>query len=658
VRLLRIAAWAVVGIAALLAVATAALWFDGGPIIAWAINHPVSASMGRQIRVAGPLTIRWGSPSRIVAETVSVANAPGAKTPTMFRAKRVAIEFYPSSLFSGPTQVSRLEIDDANLQLETSPQGVGNWKFTTAAPQHREHFPVLQHFVVRNSALEWRNGRTGARTMIDVTALDLDAPNATSPVKITGEGRFQQLPVRLSATVGPLQQLRNPAKAYPVAVWSRLGGMDLAIDGTVMKPLDFSGVDFRLSLQGATLKELADALSLPLPELPQFRGTAKLRGGEGDWRLDALSLALGKSDLEGGIAIDTNAKVPEVTANLTSSYIDLADFAGAVGATPAHAPAYQPKPSPSGRIIPDTPIAIHKLPGIDARIAFYGTRIRSTSGLPLQRVTLDLGLKNGVLTLKPLRFHVASGDLDLTMSFTPWIKAGAPRLDADLAISQVDLHQLFASPTYPAPLHETRGKVGGFVRIATTGVSLRQFLARMDGDAGIFMENGQFSLLLQKIAPIDVLESLGVLLTGDQPLPINCFVSHFNIKQGVATASTFVFDTAETNVVGAGNINFDSETLYLDLKPDNKHPTPLSLRTPIEVRGTFRKPSFGVNPTGILARLGAAVGLGIAFPPAAILPLIDTGLGPQNACSRAYAHAPQSPAGTPAPLSGGSTPPR
>ncbi|HUC67685.1 MAG TPA: AsmA family protein, partial [Stellaceae bacterium] len=134
-RLLRIAGWAVVGIAALLAVAAAALWFGGGPIIAWAINHPVSASIGRQIRVAGPLTIRWGSPTRVIAENVSVANAPWAKTPTMFRAKRIAVEFYPSSLLFGPTQVPLLEMDDANLVLATSPQGVGNWKFTTAAPK-------------------------------------------------------------------------------------------------------------------------------------------------------------------------------------------------------------------------------------------------------------------------------------------------------------------------------------------------------------------------------------------------------------------------------------------------------------------------------------------------------------------------------------------
>ncbi|MBV9522293.1 MAG: hypothetical protein JO010_05845, partial [Alphaproteobacteria bacterium] len=59
---------------------------------------------------------------------------------------------------------------------------------------------------------------------------------------------------------------------------------------------------------------------------------------------------------------------------------------------------------------------------------------------------------------------------------------------------------------------------------------------------------------------------------------------------------------------------------------------------------------------GLAARLGAAVGLGIAFPPAALLALMDTGLGEKNACSAAYAA--QAPPGQPAPKTGSSAPPQ
>ena len=638
-RVLRIVGWVVGAIILLIVAAGVAVWAAPGPIGRWAVAYPVSAMMGRQMRVAGPLSIHWGSPIRIVAEKVSLANASWGMAPQMFAAKRVVLVFYPWSLIRGPTRIVLVEADDASLLLETSKTGEKNWAFSNAAPKHRESFPVLQQLVLKQSQLTWHNGETDATTVIGADALSLDAPDPQGPVKIAGYGRFQKLAVRLSATVGPLAALRQSAKPYPLDIWADLGGMALTLDGTVAKPLDFSGLDLRLSLAGPSLDRLSEALSLPLPPLPEFRGTTKLRGGNGQWALQAFTMKLGKSDLEGGLDVNTNAKVPDITANLTSSYIDLADFTGAVGVKPKRSaePTPAQPPDTSGRVIPDLPIAVKKLPGINAKVSFYGTRIRSSGGLPLERVALGLALENGILTVKPLRFHVASGDLALDFTFTPWVQQGAPRLEADLQISNVDLHQLFAGTGTPAMVKETRGIIGGFARVSTSGVSLRQFLARMDGEAGIFMENGAFSNLLQKLAPIDVLESLGVLIAGDRPVPIQCLVSHFNIKQGVATASTFLFDTQATEIVASGNINFASETLYLNLDPINKGPTPLSLRTPIRVRGTFKQPAFSVNPVNIIARLGAAVGLGILFPPAALVPLIDTGLGPRNACARAYA---------------------
>jgi AsmA family protein len=53
--------------------------------------------------------------------------------------------------------------------------------------------------------------------------------------------------------------------------------------------------------------------------------------------------------------------------------------------------------------------------------------------------------------------------------------------------------------------------------------------------------------------------------------------------------------------------------------------SPLALRTPLHVRGSFANPVVSVEKSGIGARLGAAALLSFLNPLAALIPLIDIG---------------------------------
>jgi AsmA family protein len=657
VRALKIVGWIAAVVLLLAIIAGGALYFGGGRAVAWALEHPVSTMIGRRIHVGGPLAIRWGNPSRLVAEDVHVANASWGNEPDMFSARRIEIELYARTLLHGPTRIPLVSLDGAKLLLETSQDGRRNWDFgaKSTTPKKRGEFPDLRRFAVSHSTLVYRNGVTEARTELGIRQFDWRQSDPKGPVTIEADGTFQKAPIRIAGTAGPIAELRNPQQPYPIKFNGSLDGIKLATDGTIDRPLDFNGINLRLSLSGAKLHELADMLGVPLPQLPDFRSTAELTGGDGRYELKALTMRTGHSDLEGGIAIDTKPKVPRVEANLTSRYIDLADFKGLYGEKPQRSSTPAKPPDPGGRVIPNTPISVQKLPGIDAELNFDGTNIKSSGGLPLERVSLGVTIKDGALDLRRLRFRAAQGDVDLSFHFTPFTKSGPPHLTADIDVRHVDLHQLLGGPSMPDIVKKTAGIVGGFVKIDTTGVSMREFLERMNGDAGFFLENGRLSALLEQIAPINVLGALGVYVSGDRPVQIDCLVSRFDIKQGVATATTLLFDTKDDTVVGKGNANFADETLYLHLAPYNKSFTTVSLHTPVDVRGTFGKPDYHLEIGGLAARLGAAVGLGVLFPPAALLPLIDTGLGEKNACSKAYAA--QQPPGNPEPKTGSSTPP-
>jgi uncharacterized protein involved in outer membrane biogenesis len=176
------------------------------------------------------------------------------------------------------------------------------------------------------------------------------------------------------------------------------------------------------------------------------------------------------------------------------------------------------------------------------------------------------------------------------------------------------------------------------LRISGTGRSLREILARMNGESALVLQRGELAELVEQVADFAVLQGLGLMSKSNAPVPINCLVAGFDIRDGVATAKTAVLDTPDTLIVGKGNFNFDAETIYLDLTPYHKHARLFTLSAPVQVRGTFAKPALDIEKAGLAQQLGAALGLGVLIPGAgALLPFIDTGLGPQNACRRSLA---------------------
>jgi uncharacterized protein involved in outer membrane biogenesis len=642
---LTIIGGAVGGLLVVVLLAAGAAWFGGAAVVAWAVEHPVSAYLGRQIRIGGPLTLAWGAPTKVIAEDVHVANAPWSRDKEMFSANRLEIDVFAHTLLSGATRIPLVSFEGAKLLIEKGKDGQTNWNFglSSATLEQRHQMPDLRRVDVRDAELVYRNEVTGVETEVGIARLEVAQLRPESPVRIEASGTFQKAPFRLDGSVGPFAALRNGDHPYPIKLEGGLDQVQLALDGTVKEPLDFDGVDMLMSLTAAKLHEVAHMFDVPLPELPDVRGTAKLTGGNAHFALNALTLKAGDSDLEGEIDADFSGEVPVLAANLTSSYIDLADFKGLYGGMPEKSPAPE-KPANSakagGRVLPDAEIAASKLSGFNANVTFDGARIKSTGGVPLERIALGLRVKDGEILVNPLRFHVAQGDVDLNFHFTPFTRDTPPEMQIAIDVRHVDLHQLLGPPTGPPTQQKITGIVGGFVKIDTTGVSMRQFLAHMDGDAEIFMANGRDSQLLQHLTPTDALSALGLYVARDKPVSIICLVSRFAIKQGVATATTLMVDTDTDTIVGRGNMNFADEALLLELEPYSKHPSIVSPRAPVEIQGTFGKPTFHVEFGKLIQRVGEALGLGGLSPPAALVTLTDTGLGHDNACSKAYAAQP------------------
>lgn len=82
---------------------------------------------------------------------------------------------------------------------------------------------------------------------------------------------------------------------------------------------------------------------------------------------------------------------------------------------------------------------------------------------------------------------------------------------------------------------------------------------------------------------------------------------------------------ADATLWADGDLSLADEQIDLRVVSAPKDFTPVSLRTPIEVRGTLAKPAISVKPSPIVARGAAAVLLGLLNPLAAVVPFLDPG---------------------------------
>jgi uncharacterized protein involved in outer membrane biogenesis len=184
------------------------------------------------------------------------------------------------------------------------------------------------------------------------------------------------------------------------------------------------------------------------------------------------------------------------------------------------------------------------------------------------------------------------------------------------------------------------GTFGGRIELEGTGRSTAELLGAADGGAVIVMSGGKLSNLLLELVGIDIAEALGFVIGEDKPVAVRCAVADFKVTDGLLKTQTFVIDTTDTNVTGEGTINLKNEKMDLKLEAHPKDPSLLSARTPVTIGGSMADPKFGIDPKQAVARGAAAVVLGALLTPlAALLPMIELGLGEDSPCHKLITQA-------------------
>jgi len=264
------------------------------------------------------------------------------------------------------------------------------------------------------------------------------------------------------------------------------------------------------------------------------------------------------------------------------------------------------------------------LRSLDADVQFRASKVESKR-FPIDSLHAHVSLKAGVLKLQPLELGLAGGQLRGVVTLDA--RRDVIVAVADLRASGVELPRLF-----PRIKATSVGLIGGEATLEGRGNSVAQMLASADGEVAAVMGAGQVSNLLLELAGLDIAESLKFLLGKDRSVRLRCAYADFGVDEGVARARSLAFDTTDTVILGEGSISLRDEELDLVLRPRPKDVSPVSLRVPLEVRGTFKDPKLSPQPGRLVARAALAAALFAIAPPAALLALIETGPGKDVGC--------------------------
>ena len=532
-----------------------------------------------------------------------------------------------------PLRIAALRAATLDTNLERLADGRASWQFghaseTRSGPDDARPPASLPSFGLLNVG----NGRVTYRDALLATQLDVnfaldEGSDAAPAFRAQATGRYRTMPASGSLQTNgllPLMAQGTSAPPVPMRLEARVGRASMSFNGTATAALDLGGLRGRFEVQGPSLAAVGDPLHVTLPTTGPFRAQGLLTKEGRVWFVVPEQVSIGSSRLTGAFTYDARPRVPVLSGRLGGTRLLLADLGPAVGTRVPHSGA--PKPT-SGRLLPDRPFDLPSLRAMNANVlvAIDSMDLGSQVLAPLEPLRAHLVLDDGVLTLNDLDARTAQGRLSGMVQFDGRRNERA-LWRADLRWADVKLEQwIHAARSGDAPPYVT-GRLSGRVSVDGEGRSTAAILGSLHGSGRMQLTGGTISHLAVEAAGLDLAQGLGVLIKGDDALPVECTVAELTIDQGLLRPRALVLDTRDSTLWIDGSLSLATERMDLRLVATPKDFSPLTLRSPLRVSGTFADPNIALDNKGQLgAKLGAAALLGLVNPLAALIPFVDPG---------------------------------
>jgi len=615
----------------------------------------IKAAIGRDLQIRGDMDLSFSLSPALAVHDMTLSNASWGSRPDMLRVKEVTAKLRILPLFSGRMIIDRLVFIAPDILLETDDHGKGNWSFAgsqkqkipsktaVASPSRGKgsaFIPLIREVRLEKGVVRFRNGKTGKIQIISLKKLRGFAENVQSSTTITMEGTDHHHPFQVDASLGPLSTLFTSPAPFPVQMEARLLDSVLKIQGTLKNPLQGTGLDLRLSVEGPSLTSLARAAGLEIRSPGPFHLAAYLSDSNATYSLNDIQATLGKSHLAGNVSLQTGEKSPLVRVKITEL-----NWEGDAPISTPHGqdkkispPSARPVKKPKGkrdvqksgpkRIFSDTPLPTDSLRAVNFSLTLDRGRIL-VEGILLKDLRMEMALQGGRLTVSSLHANLAGGNLNGEIS----LDGTKPRLalKTRIDIEQIPVGALLRSMKLTDLVSSGNARIK--VRLQAGGGSVRELMAGLNGNISLVMGESTLNNKYLDFAATDLVKLFMPGGTKKEHTVINCFVCRFDIKEGLATNRGLLLDTGAITVRGKGRINLGHESIDLLLKPRTKKTSLVSLAMPLHIGGTLAEPTIRPDVSGVIKGVaGALLGVAVLGPAGLLEPVVAKGSRDRNPC--------------------------
>lgn len=652
--------------------------WQGWPFLRQPLATQLSHKLQREVSIGPDFRLHLLGRIDIKTDSFSVAapswQKPANGGPGFFAARDIHLVLPYRSVLGAirgdgeALNIRLLEAGHLEARLIREESGRANWVFgsglsasTEQAPAENSKgsaIPRFSRLIVKEGHLELQDA--ASHLQISARAQTTEGSAEEKPgLVVEAEGWFREKTFTAHASSPGLLPLVAPEQTrVPIALSAELktGGTTLSFDGHATDLLNFGGLIGDFSLSGPSLATAGDAVGATLPTTAAFSMEGRVHKKKSLWDITVSQFAVGTTRLKGKFHYDTAALRPRLAGELGGSKLALADLAPALGAPAADTVASKENPTssnartsasispkaPSHRLLPQRQFDIPSLQRMDADVDVKVERVSlgSLFAQDLQPLEGRLTLEKGELKLDRLLARTADGELRGQLLLDS--RQPVPLWAANLQWSGVKLEK-WLSPrnnfarkserivmkkppgTTQAPPFVS-GQLGGQLKLRGSGNSTAGMLSSLDGSVQTWVKNGSISQLVMEGTGLDAAQSLGLLVRGDRNVDLRCAAISLRADKGRLRSETGIVDSTDTLLLMSGDVSLANEKIDLTLRAKPHDASPLSLRAPLHITGSFAAPKVRPDAGTVGLKVGAAALLGVFVAPlAAIIPLIDPG---------------------------------